>query len=206
MIDESLRRTLRVRGGGCGSSKEPVVVNISIALKRDVEDGESPEGSCARSPRPCAQQARCVKDVVISLTDSDWKERASALQFLCKTTIVPDEVEALPSLAAAIIASLEDSETVVRKLACEALSKMNKAALAPHAAAIVARLEDVEPVVRSLACQALGRLDEDALAPHAAAIAAKFEKVSELLQVRNRKAVAQDQRRRSNPSTSILQR
>ena len=79
------------------------------------------------------------------------------------------EPAALAPHAAAVVARLDDSKSVVRNAAVATLAKLEAAALALHAAAIVAA-RGLRCIVRHAAVEALGKLEPAALAPHEAAV------------------------------------
>ena len=62
------------------------------------------------------------------------------------------------SVAAAVVARLEDSDAGVRWVALQTLGKLKAVVLAQHSPAIVALLENSDSHMRVAAVQALGKL------------------------------------------------
>ena len=73
-----------------------------------------------------------------------------------------------------VLARLEDSRGLVRRVALKVLAKLDPEMLAQHASAVVARLEDSEPDVRSAALRTLGQLEPATLAQYADAVLARL--------------------------------
>ena len=85
------------------------------------------------------------------------------------------EPATLAQHASFVVARLEETVPLVRKMALHTLAKLEPVTLAQYADAVVGRLEDSVLIVRMVALETLGKMESVALAQHASAVIPRLE-------------------------------